>query len=128
MDGIPTVFYLCDGKIEDCKKRTCYKKGGDCKHTTNIKHAINFGRKTKSKMESLWELDGGWLYYDGEKERIDEDKDNIHGDDEEQKEPIINDRYKDHRNEKTIADPYHSDLLDPYRKEILLGWDIPWPV
>lgn len=36
------VFYLCDGEKEDCKKNTCYKNGGGCKHTSNVKHALNF--------------------------------------------------------------------------------------
>lgn len=36
------VFYLCDGEVENCKKTVCYKIGGDCKHTSNIKHAKNF--------------------------------------------------------------------------------------
>ena len=32
-------FFLCDGKLEYCKKRECYKFGGKCRHTTNRNHA-----------------------------------------------------------------------------------------
>lgn len=39
------VFYLCDGERENCKKNMCYKNGGDCKHTKDVKHAKNFSRK-----------------------------------------------------------------------------------
>lgn len=40
------IFYLCDGEVETCKKNRCYKKAekteGLCRHTTDIKHALNF--------------------------------------------------------------------------------------
>lgn len=36
------IFYLCDGERENCKKRNCYKNGGDCRHTTDISHGIPF--------------------------------------------------------------------------------------
>ena len=39
------VLYLCDGMIPECKKSGCYKKGGPCKHTSNINHAVNFENK-----------------------------------------------------------------------------------
>lgn len=35
------TFVLCDGKVEECDKRGCYKNGGECRHTTDTKHAIN---------------------------------------------------------------------------------------
>lgn len=41
------IFYLCDGKVEKCSKRTCYKNGGDCKHTSDIEHAKNFQKVFK---------------------------------------------------------------------------------
>lgn len=40
------VFYLCDGDIENCNKKHCYKCGGGCKHTTDINHAINFQKSS----------------------------------------------------------------------------------
>lgn len=49
------VFYLCDGEKEDCKKRSCYKDGGECKHTSNINHALNFKRVGKSENGSFYE-------------------------------------------------------------------------
>lgn len=50
------VFYLCDGKKEDCKKNTCYKNGGGCKHTSNVKHALNFKRAGENG--SFYEKEG----------------------------------------------------------------------
>lgn len=49
------VFYLCDGEKEDCKKMTCYKSGGDCRHTSDINHASNFERKGRYKNGSFYE-------------------------------------------------------------------------
>ena len=36
------IFYLCDGEVPECEKTDCHKSGGGCKHTSNIKHAVNF--------------------------------------------------------------------------------------
>ena len=44
------IFYLCDGERENCKKRNCYKNGGDCRHTTDISHAMNFERQNFSTL------------------------------------------------------------------------------
>lgn len=41
------VFYLCNGEDENCKKNNCYKKGGMCKHTTDIRFAKNFYKPYK---------------------------------------------------------------------------------
>ena len=30
-----TIFYLCDGDIPTCRKDECYKRGGECRHTTD---------------------------------------------------------------------------------------------
>lgn len=49
------IFYLCDGERENCKKRNCYKNGGDCRHTTDISHAMNFKRRGKCKNGSFCE-------------------------------------------------------------------------
>lgn len=49
------VFYLCDGEKEDCKKMTCYKNGGECKHTSNIEHALNFERVGKNEKGTFYE-------------------------------------------------------------------------
>ena len=40
----PRVFYICDGKKEDCKRTNCYQNCGECKHTEDIEHAKNFCR------------------------------------------------------------------------------------
>lgn len=36
-----TVLYLCDGAVEDCTKTSCYKRGHECHHTTDVTHALN---------------------------------------------------------------------------------------
>lgn len=43
------LFYLCDGEVPECRKKGCYKNGGECKHTSNIKHAINFRKGVAGK-------------------------------------------------------------------------------
>lgn len=42
-----TIWYLCDGEKEDCKKRRCYKntKENPYRHTKDISHAVNFRKK-----------------------------------------------------------------------------------
>lgn len=32
------ILYLCDGKVENCKKDECYRNGGKCRHTTQRKN------------------------------------------------------------------------------------------
>lgn len=49
------IFYLCDGTKEECNKRNCYTKGGMCKHTADINHAMNFERRGKYKNGSFYE-------------------------------------------------------------------------
>lgn len=52
------VFYLCDGKKEDCKRTNCYKDGGECEHTEDIEHAKNFHRDgIDSEKSSFFEKD-----------------------------------------------------------------------
>lgn len=36
------VLYLCNGKMKGCAKTGCYKNGGECRHTTDVKYARNF--------------------------------------------------------------------------------------
>lgn len=49
MQDIPKTLYLCDGKVESCKKKDgCYQRGGECRHTSNIEHAANFQKPYKS--------------------------------------------------------------------------------
>lgn len=49
------VFYLCDGKKEDCKRTNCYKNGGECKHTEDVEHAKNFSKEEYREESSFWE-------------------------------------------------------------------------
>lgn len=48
MQDIPKILYLCDGKAENCKKGSCYQRGGDCRHTADINHAANFQKPYKN--------------------------------------------------------------------------------
>lgn len=57
---IEKIFYLCDGKVPRCMEKNggkgspgCYRNGGDCKHTSDPEHAINFITHGSSNM--LWE-------------------------------------------------------------------------
>ena len=53
-------MYLCDGEVETCTKTGFYKNGWDCRHTSNIDHALNPANKRKfivSKFGDLWEID-----------------------------------------------------------------------
>ena len=40
------IFFACDGGKECGKHPGCYRQGGDCWHTADIEHALNF-KKTK---------------------------------------------------------------------------------
>lgn len=42
----PDVLFKCDGRREECMgSGGCYKNGGDCSHTLDITHALNFEKK-----------------------------------------------------------------------------------
>lgn len=44
-----TVIFLCDGKKPDCEKTYCYKKmEHGCRHTTDVRNAINFEKKEEN--------------------------------------------------------------------------------
>lgn len=36
------IFYLCDGRDENCERTHCYRMGGGCRHTDNVRHAKSF--------------------------------------------------------------------------------------
>mgnify|MGYP001050599613 CR=1 FL=1 len=38
---MPETLYLCDGAVESCTKTGCYKRGHECRHTTDVTHALN---------------------------------------------------------------------------------------
>lgn len=42
LESIKKILFLCDGNVPECKKTHCYKSGGECKCTSDIRHAINF--------------------------------------------------------------------------------------
>lgn len=58
---MPKIFYLCDGKVPECQKNICYKKGikDGCRHTSDIKHAVNFEKKNPSDAAVYWEAGCG---------------------------------------------------------------------
>ena len=50
----PRVMYLCDGQIDSCTH--CFHKGmGECRHTSNIEHAVNFKRRHRGT-DVWWEV------------------------------------------------------------------------
>lgn len=56
----PIVHYLCDGEMENCRKKVCYKTIGDCekacKYTKDIRHAKNFEkRRPEIEQAGYWE-------------------------------------------------------------------------
>ena len=54
-----TIWYLCDGEKEECKKSNCYKntKENPCRHTKDINHAVNFKKKIYGRREVYRESD-----------------------------------------------------------------------
>lgn len=52
------TFYLCDGDVPECKKRGCYKNGGECHHTSHQIHAVNREHEFRTAFNGdLWEID-----------------------------------------------------------------------
>lgn len=49
------VFYLCDGEVEKCTKSDCYKNGGNCNFTSDIRHAKNFHKNNYSPYPVFYE-------------------------------------------------------------------------
>lgn len=39
--NIPEFIFLCDGKKECHESPFCYINGGECKHTTSLRHSKN---------------------------------------------------------------------------------------
>ena len=52
-----TTLYLCDGEIPSCGKDECYKRGRECRHTTDAAHALNPGphNLVPDEQGNLWE-------------------------------------------------------------------------
>lgn len=53
------TFYLCDGNVEKCGKQSCYKRGFDCRHTSDERHAINPKKARRFVLDeagSRWEI------------------------------------------------------------------------
>ncbi len=55
-----TILYLCDGAVEACPKTSCYKRGHECRHTTDITHALNPEPRNfvPDEQGTLWEVEG----------------------------------------------------------------------
>lgn len=51
------ILYLCDGDVPTCRKDECYKRGGECRHTTDATHALNPEPRNlvQDDQGSLWE-------------------------------------------------------------------------
>lgn len=53
------IAYCCDGEVENCKdSKGCFKNGGQCCHTCQIDHAINFEKVDGSDEERYLEMNG----------------------------------------------------------------------
>ena len=54
-----TILYLCDGAVESCRKTSCYKRGHECRHTTDEAHALNPEPRNlvPDDQGNLWEVD-----------------------------------------------------------------------
>lgn len=65
------VFYLCNGQKDDCQKGNCYRNGGNCRHTSDINHALNFEIKGSYK-------NGGSFYEKEQNEANEMKKPNIY--------------------------------------------------
>lgn len=53
------TLYLCDGAVESCTKTGCYKRGHECRHTTDAAHALNPEDKRRFVPDgdgNLWEV------------------------------------------------------------------------
>lgn len=52
-----TILYLCDSDVPACRKDKCYKRGGECRHTTDVAHVLNpeVLNLVPDKQGSLWE-------------------------------------------------------------------------
>lgn len=56
---MPETLYLCDGAVESCTKTGCYKRGHECRHTTDVTHALNSEDKRHFVPDgdgNLWEV------------------------------------------------------------------------
>ena len=42
MEDTKKILYICDGDVPECEKTECYKRGGECKLTSDVRHAVNF--------------------------------------------------------------------------------------
>lgn len=53
-----TILYLCDGDVPACGKNECYKRGGECRHTTDVTHALNSEPRNliPDEQGNLWEV------------------------------------------------------------------------
>ena len=55
------ILFLCTGDADGCKKTHCYKNGGECMYTQEVKYAKNFEerfggfveKETRQEVEQL---------------------------------------------------------------------------
>lgn len=54
---IKAILHLCDGDVPTCRKDECYKRGGECRHTTDATHALNQEPRSlvPDEQGNLWE-------------------------------------------------------------------------
>lgn len=54
-EGSPDIIYLCNGNVPYCTKKYCYKNGGECRHTPDVRYAKNF--YIQPFTTSFWEME-----------------------------------------------------------------------
>lgn len=43
MENDKKIYFICNGKVPECKKTSCYFTGaGECKKTSHVEYAANF--------------------------------------------------------------------------------------
>ena len=53
------TFLICNGEVEYCNKRGCYKNGGECCHTADTRYALNPPDKRRfiKRGNDNWEIE-----------------------------------------------------------------------
>lgn len=57
---LKTVLYLCSGLVPYCGKQSCFKRGGPCRHTTDVSYALNPEGSRRfsfpNELNQVWEV------------------------------------------------------------------------
>lgn len=53
MEDTKKIFFICDGDVPECKKTGCYKRGGECKWTSDVRHAVSIAEAIPSMSDMV---------------------------------------------------------------------------